>query len=81
MQQFSFTTPTTPGHGDFTAATGPGRAVAALESLVGQIFPVTLVAWLVSAFRRRGSDPAAPSSPTTARFSTARIVLGWRSDR
>ncbi|GAB2738214.1 hypothetical protein GCM10027174_09280 [Salinifilum aidingensis] len=54
---------------------------AELESLVGQIFLVALVAWLVSAFRRRGSDPAAPSSPTTARFSTARIVLAWRSDR
>jgi len=55
FQYFSFTTLTTLGYGDFTAASNAGRAVAVMEAMVGQIFLATLVARLVSAFR--------PSSP------------------
>jgi Ion channel len=51
FQYFSFTTLTTLGYGDFTAADGGGRAVAMLEAMTGQIFLVTLVAKLVSTFR------------------------------
>jgi hypothetical protein len=51
LQYFSFTTLTTLGYGDFTAATQAGRSLAVLEALAGQIFLVTLVARLVSAFR------------------------------
>ncbi len=51
FQYFSFTTLTTLGYGDFTAAVNGGRAVAALEALTGQVFLVTLVARLVSAYR------------------------------
>jgi Ion channel len=51
FQYFSFTTLTTLGYGDFTAAGSAGRAIAALEAMVGQIFLATLVARLVSAFR------------------------------
>ena len=51
FQYFSFTTLTTLGYGDFTAASDAGRAVAVLEAMVGQIFLATLVARLVSAFR------------------------------
>lgn len=51
FQYFSFTTLTTLGYGDFTAASNAGRAVAVLEAMVGQIFLATLVARLVSAFR------------------------------
>jgi ion channel len=50
LQYFSFTTLTTLGYGDFTAAHNAGRAVAVLEALLGQIFLVTLVARLVSNF-------------------------------
>ncbi len=50
VQYFSFTTLTTLGYGDFTAAHNAGRAVAVLEALLGQIFLVTLVARLVSNF-------------------------------
>ena len=50
-QYFSFTTLTTLGYGDFTAGGSFGRAVAVLEALTGQIFLVTLVARLVSAYR------------------------------
>jgi hypothetical protein len=51
FQYFSFTTLTTLGYGDFTAASDAGRAVAVMEAMVGQIFLATLVARLVSAFR------------------------------
>jgi hypothetical protein len=50
-QYFSFTTLTTLGYGDFTAARDAGRAVAVIEAMFGQIFLATLVARLVSAFR------------------------------
>jgi hypothetical protein len=51
FQYFSFTTLTTLGYGDFTAASAGGRAVAVVEALTGQVFLATLVARLVSAFR------------------------------
>lgn len=50
FQYFSFTTLTTLGYGDFTAAGDGGRAVAILEALTGQVFLATLVARLVSAY-------------------------------
>jgi hypothetical protein len=53
FQYFSFTTLTTLGYGDYTAAGSGGRAVAVLEALTGQIFLATLVARLVAAFRPR----------------------------
>ena len=60
IQYFSFTTLTTLGYGDFTAASDGGRAVAVLEALMGQVFLATLVARLVSAYGRppRSADPA-----------------------
>ncbi len=56
FQYFSFTTLTTLGYGDFTAAQSGGRAIAVMEALIGQVFLATLVARLVSAFpgRRNG---------------------------
>jgi hypothetical protein len=51
FQYFSFTTLTTLGYGDFTAAGNGGRAIAVMEALTGQIFLATLVARLVAAFR------------------------------
>jgi len=53
FQYFSFTTLTTLGYGDITAATSRGRAVATLEAVMGQIFLATLVAALVGGFERR----------------------------
>jgi hypothetical protein len=64
-QYFSFTTLTTLGYGDFTAGGSFGRAVAVLEALTGQIFLVTLVARLVSAYRtpaRRDPPPGGSSA-------------------
>ena len=45
---FSFSTMTTTGYGDLTAATSLGRALAVTEALVGQIYLVTVVALIVS---------------------------------
>jgi hypothetical protein len=50
LQYFSFTTLTTLGYGDFTAAGSLGRALAVLEAIAGQVFLATLVARLVSAY-------------------------------
>ena len=59
FQYFSFTTLTTLGYGDFTAAQSGGRAVAVLEALTGQVFLATLVARLVAAYRTPGPpEPA-----------------------
>jgi len=60
FQYFSFTTLTTLGYGDFTAAESSGRSIAVLEALTGQVFLVTLVARLVSAYR----GPSQPTPPS-----------------
>jgi hypothetical protein len=62
FQYFSFTTLTTLGYGDFTAAESGGRSVAVLEAMTGQVFLATLVARLVSAYR--APDPKTPSGPS-----------------
>jgi Ion channel len=56
FQYFSFTTLTTLGYGDFTAAQSNGRSIAVLEALTGQVFMATLVARLVSAYRGKDRD-------------------------
>jgi hypothetical protein len=71
---FSYTTLTTTGYGNLVPGGQPGRLIAGLEMMAGQIFLVTLVAGLVSlwrpgeAIRRRrerrdGADPAADLPP------------------
>jgi hypothetical protein len=57
FQYFSFTTLTTLGYGDYTAAQNSGQAVAVLEALTGQVFLATLVARLVAAFRAPSGPP------------------------
>ena len=58
-QYFSFTTLTTLGYGDFTAAENGGRSIAVLEAMTGQVFLATLVARLVTAYR----GPDRPEQP------------------
>lgn len=56
---FSFTTLTTVGYGDITPLHPLARNMANLEAVIGQLFPATLLARLVSleiAHRRRGRD-------------------------
>jgi len=49
---FSFITLTTTGFGDLSPVYGPGRMLAAVEAIIGQLYLVTVVALVVSAFRK-----------------------------
>lgn len=68
---FSYTTLTTTGYGNLVPAGQPGRMVAGLEMMIGQIFLVTLVAGLVSlwrpgdAIRRRREQRNGGEAPTS----------------
>ncbi len=66
LQYFSFTTLTTLGYGDFTAAGDGGRALAVVEALTGQVFLATLVARLVAGFRAAPAGP--PPVPARRRW-------------
>lgn len=48
---FSYTTLTTTGYGNLVPGGQPGRMIAGLEMMIGQIFLVTLVAGLVSLWK------------------------------
>ena len=61
FQYFSFTTLTTLGYGDFTAAGNSGRAIAVLEAMTGQVFLATLVARLVSVYRSPAGQDDSPA--------------------
>ena len=50
---FSFTTLTTTGYGNLVPAANPGQSFAVLEMLVGQLFLVTAVAKVISAWQPR----------------------------
>lgn len=55
---FSFVTLTTTGYGNLVPAGNPGQTLAVLEALTGQLFLVTAVAKIVSAWRpRRWREP------------------------
>jgi uncharacterized membrane protein YgdD (TMEM256/DUF423 family) len=63
IQYFAFITLTTTGYGDLTPAGEPGRSLAVLDALVGQLFLATLVARLVAMFgteRRPPRDHVTP---------------------
>ena len=78
FQYFSFTTLTTLGYGDFTAAGNSGRSLAVIEALTGQVFLATLVARLVTAFRSpAGGRRGRPSSRQTGQAA----ATGSRSAR
>ena len=78
FQYFSFTTLTTLGYGDYTAAGSGGQALAVLEAMAGQIFLATLVARLVAGFRgtQRGASLRAQHRPAGAkRASVLRVSM------
>jgi hypothetical protein len=67
---FSFVTLTTTGYGNLVPASNPGQSLAVLEALTGQLFLVTAVAKVVSAWRPRGwrdPDPGSGSKPDRPR--------------
>lgn len=75
---FSYTTLTTTGYGNLVPGAQPGRMIAGIEMMIGQIFLVTLVAGLVSlwrpgegikrrqAARRERGDGGEPTAPGEA---------------
>lgn len=54
---FSFTTLTTVGYGDLTAASNLGHTLSVTESLTGQIYLVTVVSVIVGNLRRPRAGP------------------------
>jgi Ion channel len=62
---FSFVTLTTTGYGNLVPAGNPGQSLAVLEALMGQLFLVTAVAKIVSAWRPRRWEGPGPNSDTT----------------
>ncbi len=59
---FSFVTLTTTGYGNLVPADNPGQSLAVLEALTGQLFLVTAVAKIVSAWRPRAWQAPDPGS-------------------
>jgi hypothetical protein len=51
---FSFVTLTTTGYGNLVPAHNPGQSIAVFEALLGQLFLVTAVGKIVTAWRPRG---------------------------
>jgi Ion channel len=56
---FSYTTLTSTGFGDLTAATNLGRTLTSIEALVGTIYLVTIVGLIVANLRPRRRDAGA----------------------
>jgi hypothetical protein len=78
FQYFSFTTLTTLGYGDFTAAGNGSRAIAVMEALTGQVFLATLVARLVAAYRSPAEPKNEPRNPPPSRFPPRGVRNGTR---
>jgi Ion channel len=59
---FSFVTLTTTGYGNLVPVVNPGQSLAVLEALVGQLFLVTAVGKIVTAWRPRGWREPSPGA-------------------
>jgi len=55
---FSFITLTTTGYGDLSPAFGPGQMIAVTEAVIGQLYLVSVVAIVVSAYGKRKNSPS-----------------------
>src|SRR5262249_40559206 len=55
---FSYVTLATLGYGDYTAAAQPARSFAVAESLLGQLYLVTIVTLLVGRFGQPARHPS-----------------------
>jgi hypothetical protein len=60
---FSFITLTTTGYGNLVPAGNPGQSLAVLEAIIGQLFLVTALAKIVSAWRMPGPATSPPPTP------------------
>jgi hypothetical protein len=61
---FSFITLTTTGYGNLVPATNPGQSMAVMEALLGQLFLVTAVAKVVTAWRPKAWRESSAEPPT-----------------
>jgi hypothetical protein len=59
---FSFITLTTTGYGNLIPADNPGQSLAVLEALLGQLFLVTAVGKIVTAWRPKAWREPAPGA-------------------
>jgi hypothetical protein len=50
---FSFVTLTTTGYGNLVPASNPGQSLAVMEAVLGQLFLVTAVAKIITAWKPR----------------------------
>jgi len=66
---FSFTTLTTVGYGDLTAATNLGHTLSVTEALIGQIYLVTIVSVIVSNLRPRARERRSTQDHSSASTS------------
>lgn len=57
LNYYAFVTLTTLGYGDITPVHPVARALAVLAALIGMLYPVALLGWLVSLVSRPGSAP------------------------
>jgi ion channel len=64
---FSFTTITTVGYGDLTAASNLGHTLSNAEALVGQIYLVTIVSMIVGNLGLRRMEVSDPDEPPIGR--------------
>jgi hypothetical protein len=53
FQYYSFVTITTLGYGDITPVTGVAKSFSVLEAVVGQLYLVVVIAWLVGNYVRQ----------------------------
>ena len=53
FQYYSFVTITTLGYGDITPVTGVAKSFSVLEAVVGQLYMVVVIAWMVGNYVRQ----------------------------
>jgi len=56
LRYYSLVTLTTVGYGDVTPVSRVARSLANFEGLIGQLYPVVILGWMVSSMRGRRSD-------------------------
>jgi hypothetical protein len=57
LNYFSFVTLTSLGYGDITPVHAAARSLCILQVLIGVLYPVALLGWLVSLFAHQNQQP------------------------
>ncbi len=72
LTYFSFITLTTVGYGDLTPGSSAARSIVVAEAITGQIFLVTIVARVVSAYGTKRQGVRTPLEPSPAELRAQR---------